>query len=163
MYKQIYAFLNKYSNLYQSQYGFRKHRSFEQAIQELMGKILHAKEEGLQCASIFLDLSKAFDTLDHSVLLSKLEIYGIWGNALDCINSYLSNCSLQAKVPVSSNKIVFSKKVDIEYGTAQGSCLGPLLFIIFCNDIHLLPTMGDLTLFADDTKGLKLIGILISA
>ena len=73
MYKQVYDFLDKNSILYQSQYGFRNHRSCEQGIQELLGKILHAKEEGLQCASIFLDLSKAFDTLDHRVLVSKVE------------------------------------------------------------------------------------------
>ena len=151
MYKQIYAFLNKHNILFQSQYGFRKHHSCEQAIQELLGKILHAKEEGLQCMSIFLDLSKAFDTLDHSFLLNKLERHSIKGTAQDWFSSYSADCSLQAKVPVATNKVIYSKKVDISYGTTQGSCLGPLLFIVFCNNIHLLPMMGDLILFADDT------------
>ena len=117
----------------------------------MLGKILHAKEEGLQCVMIFLDLSKPFDTLDHSVLLNKLERYGIRGSAQDWFSSYLAGHSLQAKVPVATNKVIYSKLVDISYGTAQGSCLGPLLFIVFCNDIHLLPMMGDLILFADDT------------
>ena len=69
MYKRIYRFLDKNNILYQSQYGFRHQRSCEQAIQEMIGKVLQAKEEGLQCALIFLDLSKAFNTLDHTVLL----------------------------------------------------------------------------------------------
>ena len=90
MYKCIYLFLNKYDVLYQSQYGFRKHHSCEQAIQELIGKILPAREEGLQSASIFLDLSKAFDTLDHDVMLHKLERYDIRGTAHDTFRSYLS-------------------------------------------------------------------------
>ena len=90
MYKHIYLFLNKYDVLYQSQYGFRKHRSCKQAIQELIGKILHTRGEGLQSASIFLDLSKAFDTLDHDVMLHKLESPGIRGTAHDWFRSYLS-------------------------------------------------------------------------
>ena len=151
MYKHVYQFLIKYDVLYQSQYGFRKHHSCEQAIQELIGKILHAREDGLQSASIFLDLSKAFNTLDHVVLLSKLERNGIRGTVLDWFRSYLSGHSLRTKVPVAANKIYYSKKYDINYGTAQGSCLGPLLSIIFCNDIHLLPLIGDPILFADDT------------
>ena len=151
IYKRIYLFLNKYDVLYQSQYGFRKHHSCKQAIQELIGKILHAREEGLQSASIFLDLSKAFNTLDHNVMLHKLERYGIRDTAHDWFRSYLLGRSLRTKVSVAANKIHYSKKYDINCGTAQGSCLGPLLFIIFCNDIHLLPLMGDLILFADDT------------
>ena len=100
---------------------------------------------------MFLDLSKAFDTLSHSVLLSKMERYGIRGLVNEWFRSYLTNRSLVAKVPVSNNKITYSDKFEITYGTAQGSCLGPLLFIIFCNDIHLLPLYGHLILFADDT------------
>ena len=148
MYKRMYQFLIKYDVLYQSHYGFRNHHSCEQAIQEL---ILQARENGLQSASIFLDLSKAFDTLDHIVLLNKLERYSIRGTVLDWFRSYLSGRSLRTKVPVAANKIYYSKKYYINCGTAQGSCLGPLLFIIFCNDIHLLPLIGDLILFADDT------------
>ena len=67
------AFITKYYILYKSQYGFRSCRSCELAVQELLGKILQAKEDGLNATSIFLDLSKAFDT----VLLAKFERYGI--------------------------------------------------------------------------------------
>ena len=67
------------------------------------------------------------------------------------LKSYLSNQSLRTKINVASNQIVYSEKFNITYGTAQGSCLGPLLFILFCNDIYLLPIYGTLILFADDT------------
>ena len=151
MYKRVFSFINRYDILYRSQYGFHSHHLCEQATQELLGRILQAKEDGHKVASIFLDLSKAFDTLDHDVLLLKLERYGIHSPSLNWFTSYLQDRSLVAKVPVSHSKIVYSKKYNIEYGMAQGSCLGPLLFIIFCNDIYLLDTYGSLVLFADDT------------
>ena len=98
-----------------------------------------------------MDLSKAFDTLNHEVLLAKLYRYGIRGTANDWFRHYLMDRTLQAKVPVSSNYVSYSDSYDITYGTAQGSCLGPLLFILFCNDIQYLPLYGHLILFADDT------------
>ena len=85
------------------------------------------------------------------VLLAKMERYRIRGLVKDWFSSYLNNHSLVAKVPVTNNRITYSDKFDITYGTAQGSCLGPLLFIIFCNNIHLLQLYGHLILFADDT------------
>ena len=80
-----------------------------------------------------------------------MERYGIRGITLDRFTSYLKNRSLVAKVPTVPNTVVYSKLYNIEYGTAQGSCLGPLLFIIFCNDIYLQELYGSLILFADDT------------
>ena len=99
----------------------------------------------------FLDLSKAFDTLDHHLLLQKMVKYGIRGLTLDWLKSYLSNRTILAKIIDQSNRIYYLKQHPITYGTAQGSCLGPLLFIIFCNDIHRLDLYGSLILFADDT------------
>ena len=115
------------------------------------GKILQAREDGKKSASIFLDLSKAFDTLDHLVLLKKLDSYGIQGVVNNWFSSYLSGRRLTAKVTTRPGHITYSDTYDITYGTAQGSCLGPLLFIIFCNDIQQLPLIGSLILFADDT------------
>ena len=77
IYKRIYNYLDKNNILYESQYGFRNKRSCEQAITELLGHILQAKESNHQSASVFLDLSKAFNTLNHEVLLRKLDQYGI--------------------------------------------------------------------------------------
>ena len=151
IYKRVYDFLEKEKILDKSQYGFRSKHSCEQAILELTGKILQAKEQNLESAALFLDLSKAFDILDHEVLLVKLERYGIRGICNDWFHSYISNRMLTTKVQTSENKITKSDSYDINYCTAQGSCLGPLLFILFANDIYLLPTFSSIILFADDT------------
>ena len=137
--------------LYQSQYGFRNKHSCEQAILELTGQILHARDDSLHAAALFLDLSKAFDTLNHDILLQKLYQYGIRGVCLDWFHDYLTNHSLISKITTLGNVITRSESYDIMYGTAQGSCLGPLLFILFCNDIHLLPMFSKIILFADDS------------
>ena len=89
--------------------------------------------------------------LDHQVLLNKLEIYGIRGIANTWFASYLHNRSLKAKVTTKPGEVTYSSTFNITYGTAQGSCLGSLLFIVFCNDVQLLPLFGSLILFADDT------------
>ena len=103
-------------------------------------------------ATIYLDLSKAFDTLEHSTLLEKLEIYGVRGIALLWFKNYLSDRKLLVKCSTSLNSPpIKSETYNIEYGTAQGSCLGPLLFLIFCNDMHLNLTYLHCIQFADDT------------
>ena len=81
IYKIVYQFLEMNHILYESQYGFRNKCSYEHAITELTGYLLQAKELGQKSALIFLDLCKAFDTLNHNVLLKKLECYGIQGIA----------------------------------------------------------------------------------
>ena len=151
MYTRLYGYLESQKLLYPSQYGFRSKRSCEQVITELVGNILQSKNQNDHCASVFLDLSKAFDTLDHTILIQKLERYGIRGIALEWFRSYLKDRSLVAKITTGSNTIVKSESYKITYGAAQGSCLGPLLFIIFMNDIHLLPVYSNIILFADDT------------
>ena len=98
-----------------------------------------------------MDLSKAFDTLNHNIIIQKLEIYGIRGICRDWFVSYLENRSLVCKLNTIENSTVKSKTFDVTYGAAQGSCLGPLLFILFANDIHLLDIYGHIILFADDT------------
>ena len=119
---------------------------------ELCGKIIQAKDQGMHSAALFLDLSKAFDTLNHEVFLHKLGRYGLRRICHKWFKSYISNRSLVTKMQTSENKIVKSKSYDISYGTAQGSCLGPLLFSVFMNDIYLLPTFSSIILFADDTS-----------
>ena len=89
--------------------------------------------------------------LDHQILLRKLHRYGIQGEVHDWFESYLAGRSLTAKITTSPNHIEKSDRFDIAYGTAKSSCLGPLLFIIFVNDIHLLPLYSRIILFADDT------------
>ena len=85
---------------------------------ELVGYTLQAKNKNEECACVFLDLSKAFDTLDHGILLKKLNNYGIRGIANMWFENYLKNRSLVAKVTTSSNKTVRSDRFDITYGMA---------------------------------------------
>ena len=151
VYKRLYSFLNNNNSLFISQYGFRKNHSCEHAILELTNHILQAKNLGEQTASVFLDLSKAFDTLDHEMLLLKLEWYGVRGTPLEWFRNYLTGRCLVAKVTMSPNTITYSEKFNITYGTAQGSCLGPLLFLIFVNDIYHLELYSRIILFADNT------------
>ena len=101
---------------------------------------------------MFLDLSKAFDTIKHEVLLSKLERYGICGVALNWFKSYLSDRKIRVKCTVeSTGKTEYSKEYPITFGAPQGSCLGPLIFLIFNNDLHRVIKHSQVILFADDT------------
>ena len=152
IYHRLYNFLNKNNIIYKKQYGFRAKHSCEQAIQDLCGHIINNNEDGLKTAAIFLDLSQAFDTLSHEILLKIMEIYGIRGICNKWFESYLTNRNIQVKCKtLSSNIIETSNRYQIKYDTAQGSCLGPLLFNIFCNDIHYNVEYCNLILFTDDT------------
>ena len=117
----------------------------------MVGNLLQACNKVLYSSGTFLDLSKAFDTLNHEVLINKMESYRVRGHTSDWFKSYLSDHSLVAKVTTSPDTVTYSESYHITYGTAQGSCLGPLLFILFCNNIKLLPLYGKLVLFTDDT------------
>ena len=151
MYTRLYSFLESKDILFSSQYGFCSKLSCKQAITELIGYVLQSKNHNEQSASVYLDLSKAFDTLEHKILLTKLDKYGIRGLASSWFESYLKDRSLIAKVTTGPNQTVKSDRFNITCGTAQGSCLSPLLFIIFVNDIHLLPLYSKIILFTDDT------------
>ena len=152
MYKRTYNFLTETNQIYSGQYGFRNKHSTENAISELLGRVIKGLEHHKHTISVFLDLSKAFDTLNHRILLDKLERYGIRGIALEWFNSYLLNRKMRSKcTPDSSRGTEYSEYYDINYGTPQGSCLGPLLFLVFTNDLHMIIENGQCLLFADDT------------
>lgn len=152
MYTWLYNFLNKNNILYDKQYGFRSKHSCEQAIQDLCGHVLKNRQDGQKMIAVYLDLWKAFDTLSHNLLLKKSEIYGLRGLCNQWLESYITNRSLQVKCrTISCNTEEMSNKYQITYGTAQGSCLGPLLFDKFCNDIYLNVEYCKIILFADDT------------
>ena len=147
VHKNVYTFLEKNKVVYASQYGFRKNRSTVNAITELVCHITNAIENKQQSTlSVFLDLSKAFDTIDHNILLHKLECYGVRGLALNWFQSYLTD----RKQYVLYNNVQ-SQTLDITCGVPQGSVLGPLLFLIYVNDTANCLTHSKLIYFADDT------------
>lgn len=146
MYKRLYNFMDSNKILYQSQYGFREQRSTCQAILEFVTDVVEAIDEKKSTLSVFLDLSKAFDTIDHKILLDKLYFYGVRGIMYDWMKSYLSNRFQY--VQYNSSK---SDSMSTTCGVPQGSVLGPLLFIIYMNDSTDCLTHAKGILFADDT------------
>ena len=129
-----------------SQYGFRPNRSTEQATLELADRIISAMDNNDVPIGIFLDLAKAFDTIDHAILLSKLEHYGVDGIPLQLVKNYFTNRKQYVKLnEVNSNLF------QINTGVPQGSILGPLLFIIYINDFTRASSIFDFICYADDT------------
>ena len=116
----------------------------EMSIIKIIEDALKAQKHIL---GIFVDLSKAFDTIDHKILLTKLQRYGIRGNTHDLIKSYLSRRHQYTEVLGKK-----SESLTVEYGVPQGSVLGPLLFILYINDISRASKLGTFIMFADDTN-----------
>jgi hypothetical protein len=129
-----------------NQYGFRKGHSTINAVSKFTYDTLHALDSGNYNLSVFLDLSKAFDTINHSLLCKKLSHYGIRGVALGWFRSYLTE-----RKQYVSYKGTDSKLYPIICGVPQGSVLGPLLFIIYSNDLPGSLRCTTCILFADDT------------
>lgn len=146
VHKRLLNFLDSNAILYPRQYGFRPGRSTVDAITEFTSDIVSALDNKHSALAVFLDLSKAFDTINHQILLTKLHHYGVRGVALDWFQSYLS-CRNQ----YVSFKGVHSVTNSVNIGVPQGSVLGPLLFIIYTNDIPMSIKSSKPILFADDT------------
>ena len=146
VFSQLYDYFRNNDLFYDSQYGFLKNHSTEYAAMELTDKVLKDIDERNISLAIFMDLSKAFDTLDHSILINKLAYYGIHGAALRWFTSYLTGRSQYVEIDgVSSNILLLST------GVPQGSILGPLLFLIYMNDIPNCTEHFNFILYADDT------------
>ena len=145
VYNQLYNFFDQHNLFFSSQYGFRQDHSTEFATLELTNKIHEHLNNGLNPIAVYMDLSKAFDTINHDILINKLKHYGVTGTELEWFVSYLAN-----RFQYVTHSFSKSSLKEITTGVPQGSILGPLLFIIYIND---LPSISDLDIiqYADDT------------
>lgn len=146
MHNRLTDFLEQNNVLYNKQFGFRKNHSTTFAIVEVVDKISEAIDRRQMTVGVFLDLSKAFDTIRHEILWAKLDHYGIRGLALNWFKSYLTDRTQQVCFADTRSNLAL-----IRCGVPQGSILGPLLFLLYINDITNSTANLLFYLFADDT------------
>lgn len=147
MHKKLTTFLEQNKILFKSQYGFRALHSCEHALLEAQNHLNTALDKKQIAALLLIDFSKAFDMVDHNILLNKLEHYGIRGNFLSWFRSYL----IGRKQYVNVNN-TDSERLDLNYSVPQGSILGPVLFIIYINDLPNISSLANFVFFADDAN-----------
>ena len=133
MYSRLQNYLLDQNILYDKQFGFQTGHSTEHAIAQLVDQIYEAFEKNEYTLGVFIDLSKAFDTVDHSILLRKLELYGITDRNYAWIKSYLSNRLQYIQIDENSG----TEYCVVKCGVPQGFILGPLLFFLYVNNLKM--------------------------
>ena len=146
VHKRMTSFISRYNLIKPNQFGFQKNKCTSDAILEFLENVYDSFNENKHYLAIFLDFSKAFDTICHDILLKKLDHMGFRGPIYQWIKSFLSNRKQFVNIGESSSEIL-----DIKMGVPQGSTLGPLLFILYINDMS--NSLDDLSIvhFADDS------------
>ena len=146
VYNRLIDFVEKNKIITQNQFGFQKNKSTEMAVTSIISQITNAFEKKESSYCVFLDFAKAFDTVNHQILIEKLNYYGVKNKALDWFKSYLTNRTQLTLVGDKLSDIGY-----IQHGVPQGSVLGPLLFLLYINDITKSSNVLKFFLFADDT------------
>ena len=154
IFNQLHNYFETNNLYYNSQYGFRQKHSTELALLELIDRITLEMDKGNTPLNIYIDLSKAFDTIDHKTLLYKLNFYGVRNKALELFQSYLKD-----RCQYVEFESVLSEHMKITTGVPQGSILGPLLFIIYVNDLSKSSNMFHPIIYADDTTLMATLNI----
>ena len=148
MYNRLYQYLTENKTFYPKEFGFQTGHSTEHAIVQLVDKIIESFEYNKYTLGVFLVLSKAFDTVDHSILLKKLELYGL----TDRNHSWFKNCLSNWKQFIQINNEENTELETITCRVPQGSILGPLLLLLYINDLKNASNLLDPIMFADDTN-----------
>ena len=156
MYDQMYEYLNQNNLFSKHQFGFRPYHSTTTTLLDCTNEWYTNMDRGLYNLVVFLDLKKAFDTVDHEILLSKFEMYGFQRKALNLLRCYLTHRTQSCQLAS-----ILSMEKEIICGIPQGSILGPLLFIMYINDLPSCLERTTPRMFADDTN-LTAVGRTIS-